>query len=81
MIDGAGRGEGVVQRDAPADPHRERSRPTRGLDSRSHHLPDTASTTDVVTLVSMLANGDTVDGAETLESILGGHVLEKWTRK
>jgi methylenetetrahydrofolate dehydrogenase (NADP+)/methenyltetrahydrofolate cyclohydrolase len=33
-----------------------------GLDSRSHHLPDTASTTDAVTLVRMIANDDTVDG-------------------
>jgi methylenetetrahydrofolate dehydrogenase (NADP+) / methenyltetrahydrofolate cyclohydrolase len=33
-----------------------------GLDSRSHHLPDTASTTDAVAVVSMLANDDSVDG-------------------
>lgn len=35
---------------------------TAGLDSRRHHLRDTASTTDVVALVSELANDDTVDG-------------------
>jgi methylenetetrahydrofolate dehydrogenase (NADP+) / methenyltetrahydrofolate cyclohydrolase len=35
---------------------------TAGLDSRRHHLPDTASTTDAVALVTELANDDTVDG-------------------
>lgn len=35
---------------------------TIGMDSQSHHLPDTASTTDAVALVSELANDDTMDG-------------------
>jgi len=35
---------------------------TVGLDSRRHRLPDTASTAEVVALVSMLARDDTVDG-------------------
>jgi methylenetetrahydrofolate dehydrogenase (NADP+)/methenyltetrahydrofolate cyclohydrolase len=35
---------------------------TIGLDSQSHYLPDIATTTDAVALVSRLANNDTVDG-------------------
>jgi methylenetetrahydrofolate dehydrogenase (NADP+)/methenyltetrahydrofolate cyclohydrolase len=33
-----------------------------GLDSQTHHLPNTASTTDAVALVSALANDHAVDG-------------------
>lgn len=35
---------------------------TAGLESRRHQLPETATTTDAVALVSALANDDTVDG-------------------
>jgi len=35
---------------------------TVGLDSRRHQLPETATTADVVALVSALADDDTVDG-------------------
>src|SRR4051812_13831402 len=49
---------------------------TAGLDSRSHHLPSTSRTADVVALIEDLSSDDTVDGI-LVQHPMPAHVDER----